>query len=188
MEHLNPQHAAAAVKLSDDMLGRIDEIVPPGLTPKPDRQRLDQPAAEEKAPPVWRLLSGLSRQMWPSSTINSSRQAVRAEGIPISGSRVQHGKDSRQAHDGPAAHSSWRTSHLKVPMTTPQFSPRIWTLFGYPDLMPSPGHGLIWLSRSAAYWPEPCRGGARWFIEARSSDHVMDLLATFSALLNRSDC
>ena len=35
MEHLEPQLAAADVELSDDVLDRIDEIVPPGVTLNP---------------------------------------------------------------------------------------------------------------------------------------------------------
>ena len=43
MEHLESQLTAADVVLSDDVLDRIDEIVPPGRQHQPRRRRLAEP-------------------------------------------------------------------------------------------------------------------------------------------------
>ena len=45
MEQLESQLGAADVELSDDVLDRIDEIVPARRQPQPDRRRLRQPGA-----------------------------------------------------------------------------------------------------------------------------------------------
>ena len=53
MEHLESQLTAADVTLSDDVLDRIDEIVPPGPERQPRRRRLVQPGAGARgAPPL----------------------------------------------------------------------------------------------------------------------------------------
>jgi hypothetical protein len=49
MEHLESQITAADVTLSDDVLDRIDEIVPPGVTLNPGDMYYDNPALEPKA-------------------------------------------------------------------------------------------------------------------------------------------
>ena len=49
MEHLESQLTAADVELADDVLDRIDEIVPPGIERQPDRPGLGQPALEPGA-------------------------------------------------------------------------------------------------------------------------------------------
>ena len=50
MEHLESQLTAADVTLSDDVLDRIDEIVPPGVNVNPDRRRLVEPGARAGRP------------------------------------------------------------------------------------------------------------------------------------------
>jgi aryl-alcohol dehydrogenase-like predicted oxidoreductase len=49
MEHLESQLAAADVVLSDDVLDRIDEIVPPGTTINPADSSFNNPALEPAA-------------------------------------------------------------------------------------------------------------------------------------------
>jgi len=49
MEHLKSQLTAADVKLSDDVLDRIDEIVPPGTTINPVDGGWVSPALEAAA-------------------------------------------------------------------------------------------------------------------------------------------
>ena len=49
MEHLESQLAAADVVLSDDVLDRIDEIVPPGVTINPVDNGWTQPALQPAA-------------------------------------------------------------------------------------------------------------------------------------------
>ena len=49
MEHLESQLPAAAVELSDELLDRIDEIVPPGANANPTEQGWDNPALEPAA-------------------------------------------------------------------------------------------------------------------------------------------
>jgi aryl-alcohol dehydrogenase-like predicted oxidoreductase len=49
MEHLESQITAADVTLSDDVLDRIDEIVPPGVTISPGDVFFDNPALKPKA-------------------------------------------------------------------------------------------------------------------------------------------
>ncbi|MGO9750532.1 MAG: aldo/keto reductase [Solirubrobacteraceae bacterium] len=49
MEHLESQITAADVTLSDDVLDRIDEIVPPGVTIRPGDVFFDNPALKPKA-------------------------------------------------------------------------------------------------------------------------------------------
>jgi hypothetical protein len=46
MEHLETQLAASDVVLSDDVLDRIDEIVPPGTTINPADSSFNNPALE----------------------------------------------------------------------------------------------------------------------------------------------
>jgi hypothetical protein len=49
MEHLESQLTAADVTLSDDVLDRIDEIVPPGTTVNPVDLGWSNPALEPAA-------------------------------------------------------------------------------------------------------------------------------------------
>jgi aryl-alcohol dehydrogenase-like predicted oxidoreductase len=49
MEHLESQITAAEVTLSDDLLDRIDEIVPPGANVNPNEHGLQNPALEPGA-------------------------------------------------------------------------------------------------------------------------------------------
>jgi aryl-alcohol dehydrogenase-like predicted oxidoreductase len=49
MEHLESQLPAAEVELSDELLDRIDEIVPPGVNVNPSEQGWDNPALEPGA-------------------------------------------------------------------------------------------------------------------------------------------
>jgi aryl-alcohol dehydrogenase-like predicted oxidoreductase len=49
MEHLESQLGAADVELSDDVLDRIDEIVPPGLNVNPTDAGYDNPALTPEA-------------------------------------------------------------------------------------------------------------------------------------------
>jgi aryl-alcohol dehydrogenase-like predicted oxidoreductase len=49
MEHLESQLGAADVELSDDVLDRIDEIVPPGVNVNPRDAGYDNPALEPEA-------------------------------------------------------------------------------------------------------------------------------------------
>jgi hypothetical protein len=49
MEHLETQLAAADVVLTDDVLDRIDEIVPPGTTINPADTSFNNPALEPAA-------------------------------------------------------------------------------------------------------------------------------------------
>jgi hypothetical protein len=49
MEHLETQLAAADVVLPDDVMDRIDEIVPPGTTVNPADSSFDNPALEPAA-------------------------------------------------------------------------------------------------------------------------------------------
>ena len=49
MEHLESQLTAAEVTLSDDVLDRIDEIVPPGVTVNPADGGWQNPALEAGA-------------------------------------------------------------------------------------------------------------------------------------------
>ena len=49
MEHLESQLGAADVELSDDVLDRIDEIVPPGTNVNPADAGWDNPALEASA-------------------------------------------------------------------------------------------------------------------------------------------
>ena len=49
MEHLETQLAAADVVLTDDVLNRIDEIVPPGTTINPADSSFNNPALEPAA-------------------------------------------------------------------------------------------------------------------------------------------
>ena len=49
MEHLETQLAAADVVLTDDVLDRIDEIVPPGTTINPADSSFNNPALEPAA-------------------------------------------------------------------------------------------------------------------------------------------
>lgn len=49
MEHLDSQLSAAEVTLSDEVLDRIDEITPPGVSVNPGGRRLVQPGAEPDA-------------------------------------------------------------------------------------------------------------------------------------------
>ena len=48
MEHLESQLRAADVELSDDVLDRIDEIVPPGVNVNPTDAGWDNPALEPR--------------------------------------------------------------------------------------------------------------------------------------------
>ena len=56
MEQLEDQLGAADVKLADELLDRIDEIVPPGVNDQPRRQRMDSPGdpAARRATPLAR--------------------------------------------------------------------------------------------------------------------------------------
>ncbi len=49
MEHLESQLPAAEIELSDDVLDRIDEIVPPGVNVNPSERGWDNPALEPAA-------------------------------------------------------------------------------------------------------------------------------------------
>jgi hypothetical protein len=49
MEHLESQLTAADVTLSDDVLDRIDEIVPPGVTISPSDVFFQNPALKPEA-------------------------------------------------------------------------------------------------------------------------------------------
>jgi hypothetical protein len=49
MEHLESQLASSDVVLSDDVLDRIDEIVPPGTTINPADSSFNNPALEPAA-------------------------------------------------------------------------------------------------------------------------------------------
>ena len=49
MEHLESQLAAADVRLTDDVLDRVDEIVPPGVDVNPTDAGWDNPALEPEA-------------------------------------------------------------------------------------------------------------------------------------------
>ena len=49
MEHLEPQLRAVDVELSDDVLDRIDEIVPPGTNVNPADTGWDSPDLEASA-------------------------------------------------------------------------------------------------------------------------------------------
>jgi diketogulonate reductase-like aldo/keto reductase len=49
MEHLESQLGAADVELSDEILDRIDEIVPPGTTINPTDEGWQNPALEAAA-------------------------------------------------------------------------------------------------------------------------------------------
>jgi hypothetical protein len=49
MEHLESQLAAADIELSDDVLDRIDEIVPPGTTINPADEGWVSPALQTAA-------------------------------------------------------------------------------------------------------------------------------------------
>ena len=49
MEHLESQLIAASTVLSDDMLDRIDEIVPPGITLNPADNGWVSPALQASA-------------------------------------------------------------------------------------------------------------------------------------------
>ena len=49
MEHLESQLGAADVELSDDVLDRIDEIVPPGENVNPADAGYDNPALRPEA-------------------------------------------------------------------------------------------------------------------------------------------
>ena len=49
MEHLESQLPAADIELSDEVLDRIDEIVPPGVNVNPTEQGWDNPALEPSA-------------------------------------------------------------------------------------------------------------------------------------------
>jgi aryl-alcohol dehydrogenase-like predicted oxidoreductase len=49
MEHLESQLPAADVQLSDEVLDRIDEIVPPGVNVNPADTGWDNPALEPEA-------------------------------------------------------------------------------------------------------------------------------------------
>jgi aryl-alcohol dehydrogenase-like predicted oxidoreductase len=49
MEHLESQLTAADVTLSDDVLDRIDEIVPPGVTISPGDVFFQNPALKPEA-------------------------------------------------------------------------------------------------------------------------------------------
>ena len=49
MEHLEGQLGAADVELSDDVLDRIDEIVPPGTNVNPEDAGWQNPALEPTA-------------------------------------------------------------------------------------------------------------------------------------------
>jgi aryl-alcohol dehydrogenase-like predicted oxidoreductase len=49
IEHLETQLAAAEVVLSDDVLDRIEEIVPPGTTINPADSSFNNPALERAA-------------------------------------------------------------------------------------------------------------------------------------------
>ena len=49
MEHLESQLGAAEVELSDDVLDRIDEIVPPGANVNPTDTGWNNPALEPAA-------------------------------------------------------------------------------------------------------------------------------------------
>ena len=50
IEHLESQLTAADVELADDVLDRIDEIVPPGIDLNPTDAGWDNPALEPGAP------------------------------------------------------------------------------------------------------------------------------------------
>ncbi len=76
MEHLESQLGAADVELSDDVLDRIDEIVPPGVERQPDRRRLAQPGARAGgAAPLAMLLSVLDQS--PISEGSTGAHALR---------------------------------------------------------------------------------------------------------------
>ena len=49
MEHLESQLPAAEIELSDEVLDRIDEIVPPGINVNPQDQGWTNPALERAA-------------------------------------------------------------------------------------------------------------------------------------------
>ena len=49
MEHLESQLPAAEVELSDELLDRIDEIVPPGVTVNPTDAGWDNPNLQPSA-------------------------------------------------------------------------------------------------------------------------------------------
>ncbi len=49
MEHLETQLAASDIVLTDDVLDRIDEIVPPGTTINPADSSFNNPALEPAA-------------------------------------------------------------------------------------------------------------------------------------------
>jgi len=49
MEQLESQLAAAEIQLDEDLLGRIDEIVPPGITINPVDNSFQNPALEPAA-------------------------------------------------------------------------------------------------------------------------------------------
>jgi aryl-alcohol dehydrogenase-like predicted oxidoreductase len=49
MDHLESQLAAADVELADDILDRIDEIVPPGVNVNPADAGWDNPALAPEA-------------------------------------------------------------------------------------------------------------------------------------------
>ena len=63
MEHLESQLGAADVELSDDVLDRIDEIVPPGVNVNPRDAGFDNPALQPEA----------RRRPQPSSPVATAR-------------------------------------------------------------------------------------------------------------------
>ena len=76
MEQLESQLSAADVELSDEVLDRIDEIVPPGRQPEPGRRRLAEPGpGAGGAAAVGQRTTGVIS--WPGATDHARCKNVR---------------------------------------------------------------------------------------------------------------